>query len=60
MKIRFVSVLFVLMLMSVAQVIAQTPPPDPSLIGAALDGFSVLLVVGGAAYGAIRMNRNKK
>lgn len=59
MKIRKGIIFLVVMVLAAAEASAQTPPPDPSHYGAPLDGFSIVLVLTGAAYGVIRMNRNK-
>ncbi|MCF8459454.1 MAG: hypothetical protein K9G46_01920 [Flavobacteriales bacterium] len=48
------------MMLGIAQAFAQTPPPSQPLIGAPLDALSMVLMVGGVAYGAVRLNRNKK
>lgn len=47
-------------LVASATAYAQTPPPSPPVVGAPLDGLSILLILVGAGYGSYRASRTDK
>lgn len=53
-----IAVLF--LLLSAVSVMAQGPAPPPPLNQVPLDGLSMLLLAGGAAYGGKKLMRRKR